>query len=60
MDIIGKKGKNEKIFLENSADNFERGKEDKFSVESINVGDIEKIRIGHNNEGMHVCVWVCV
>ncbi len=51
MDMYGTKGKNEKIFLENAANNFERGHTDVFSIDSVNIGDIQKIRIGHNNEG---------
>ncbi|KAJ8405697.1 hypothetical protein AAFF_G00316770 [Aldrovandia affinis] len=37
--------------LDNDKNNFERATEDKFTVESPNLGRIRKITIGHNNKG---------
>lgn len=37
--------------LDSDKDNFERGSEDKFTVESPNLGRLKKITIGHNNRG---------
>lgn len=30
---------------------FERGKVDEFTVESVDIGDLKKIKIGHDNKG---------
>lgn len=37
--------------LDSDKDNFERGSEDKFTVESPNLGRLKKITVGHNNRG---------
>lgn len=37
--------------LDNDKDNFERGTEDKFTMEAPNLGRLQKITIGHNNKG---------
>lgn len=37
--------------LDSDKDNFERGSEDKFTIESPNLGRLKKITIGHNNRG---------
>lgn len=37
--------------LDNSKNNFEKGTEDKFTVEAPNLGKVRKITIGHNNKG---------
>lgn len=37
--------------LDSDKDNFERGSEDKFTVEAPNLGRLKKITIGHNNRG---------
>lgn len=37
--------------LDSDKDNFERGSEDKFTIESPNLGRLRKITIGHNNRG---------
>uniref|UniRef100_A0AAV2IX71 PLAT domain-containing protein n=1 Tax=Knipowitschia caucasica TaxID=637954 RepID=A0AAV2IX71_KNICA len=37
--------------LDSDKDNFERGSEDKFTIESPNLGRLRKITIGHNNKG---------
>mmetsp|Transcript_22009 Transcript_22009/g.66009 ORF Transcript_22009/g.66009 Transcript_22009/m.66009 type:complete len:2411 (+) Transcript_22009:238-7470(+) len=53
--IMGVNGDTGKIHLKTSADHrdkFERGNMDSFVVESVGVGEIKKIRIGHDNSGM--------
>lgn len=37
--------------LDSDKDNFERGSEDKFTIEAPNLGRLRKITIGHNNRG---------
>lgn len=37
--------------LDNDKNNFERGTEDKFTIEAPNLGRVRKITIGHNNKG---------
>lgn len=37
--------------LDNSKNNFEKGTEDKFTIEAPNLGKVRKITIGHNNKG---------
>lgn len=37
--------------LDSDKDNFERGSEDKFTIEAPNLGRLKKITIGHNNRG---------
>ena len=37
--------------LDNDKDNFEKGSEDKFTLDSPNLGKVRKITIGHNNKG---------
>jgi len=50
MVIIGKDGASGELKLETSRNNFERGRTDEFSVE-CSVGEIQRIRIGHDNSG---------
>lgn len=37
--------------LDNDKDNFEKGAEDKFTLDAPNLGKLRKINIGHNNKG---------
>lgn len=37
--------------LDNDNDNFEKGQEDKFTLDAPNLGKLRKISIGHNNKG---------
>lgn len=37
--------------LDNDKNNFEKGTEDKFTIEAPNLGKVRKITIGHNNKG---------
>ena len=38
--------------LDDSKDNFERGRTDVFKLESFDIGEVQKIRIGHDNAGV--------
>ena len=51
LTLYGEKGKSDEFKLRNKTDNFERGKLDKFKVESEDIGILTKIRIGHDNSG---------
>ena len=50
LEIFGSDGSSGSLKLETSRNNFERGRTDEFSLECC-VGDIERIRIGHDNSG---------
>ena len=49
--VFGGKGDTGEHKLDNSANNFERGMKDVFHLEGVDVGAIERIRIGHDNSG---------
>uniref|UniRef100_A0A8C9SD10 Lipoxygenase homology PLAT domains 1 n=1 Tax=Scleropages formosus TaxID=113540 RepID=A0A8C9SD10_SCLFO len=51
INIFGEIGDTGERRLDNDKDNFERGTEDKFTIEAPNIGRIRKITIGHNNKG---------
>ena len=51
LTLYGEKGKSDEFKLGNKTDNFERGKLNKFKVESEDIGMLTKIRIGHDNSG---------
>ncbi|KAL4660900.1 lipoxygenase homology domain-containing protein 1-like [Arapaima gigas] len=51
INIFGENGNTGERILDNDKDNFEKGTEDKFTIEAPNVGTIRKITIGHNNKG---------
>ena len=44
--------KTEQKTLNDRSDNFERGKMDQFKLEDVDVGEIQKIRIGHDDDGL--------
>uniref|UniRef100_A0A3Q3AH36 Lipoxygenase homology PLAT domains 1a n=1 Tax=Kryptolebias marmoratus TaxID=37003 RepID=A0A3Q3AH36_KRYMA len=50
LNIFGEYGDTERR-LDSDKDNFERGSEDKFTIEAPNLGRLRKITIGHNNRG---------
>lgn len=37
--------------LDNKKNNFEKGTEEKFTIEAPNLGKVRKVTIGHNNKG---------
>ena len=41
-----------KYKLESTGNNFERGRVDTFGIESIDVGELKKITIGHDGTGL--------
>ncbi|XP_068508966.1 lipoxygenase homology domain-containing protein 1 [Syngnathus scovelli] len=51
LNIFGEHGDTGERRLDSDKDNFERGSEDKFTVEAPNLGRLRKITIGHNNRG---------
>ncbi|XP_076613401.1 lipoxygenase homology domain-containing protein 1 [Chaetodon auriga] len=51
LNIFGENGDTGERRLDSDKDNFERGSEDKFTVEAPNLGRLRKITIGHNNRG---------
>uniref|UniRef100_A0A3Q4HDX9 Lipoxygenase homology PLAT domains 1b n=1 Tax=Neolamprologus brichardi TaxID=32507 RepID=A0A3Q4HDX9_NEOBR len=50
INIFGEFGDTERR-LDNDKNNFEKGTEDKFTIDAPNLGKIRKITIGHNNKG---------
>ncbi|CAF3251609.1 unnamed protein product [Rotaria sp. Silwood2] len=50
IQICGLYGKTEEIILKSKSDAFERKSVDKFKIEAPDIGQIEKIRIGHHSE----------
>uniref|UniRef100_A0A8B9L5M6 Lipoxygenase homology domains 1b n=1 Tax=Astyanax mexicanus TaxID=7994 RepID=A0A8B9L5M6_ASTMX len=51
INIFGETGDTGERRLDNDKNNFERGTEDKFTIDAPNLGRIRKITIGHNNKG---------
>uniref|UniRef100_A0A3B4DKH5 PLAT domain-containing protein n=1 Tax=Pygocentrus nattereri TaxID=42514 RepID=A0A3B4DKH5_PYGNA len=51
INIFGENGDTGERRLDSDKNNFERGTEDKFTIEAPNLGRIRKITIGHNNKG---------
>uniref|UniRef100_A0AAY5K4A4 PLAT domain-containing protein n=1 Tax=Esox lucius TaxID=8010 RepID=A0AAY5K4A4_ESOLU len=51
LNIFGELGDTGERRLDSDKDNFERGTEDKFTIEAPNLGRLKKITIGHNNRG---------
>ena len=49
--LFGEKGETGALPLENSADNFRRGKKDVFHVDAPDVGAVVRARLGHDNKG---------
>uniref|UniRef100_A0AAR2KCT6 PLAT domain-containing protein n=1 Tax=Pygocentrus nattereri TaxID=42514 RepID=A0AAR2KCT6_PYGNA len=52
LTIFGEHGDTgERKLVSEGKDNFERGNEDKFTIDAPNLGRLQKITIGHNNKG---------
>ncbi|KAF5837533.1 hypothetical protein DUNSADRAFT_4226 [Dunaliella salina] len=49
--LTGSKGKSMDMKLENSPDNFERGRTDTFMLEIPDLGDVHTVMVGHNGKG---------
>ncbi|KAK9954997.1 hypothetical protein ABG768_014905 [Culter alburnus] len=59
LNIFGEFGDTgERKLASDGKDNFERGNEDKFTIEAPNLGRLRKITIGHNNRGSSAG-WAC-
>ncbi|XP_056301849.1 lipoxygenase homology domain-containing protein 1-like [Danio aesculapii] len=59
LNIFGEFGDTgERKLVSEGKDNFERGNEDKFTIEAPNLGRLRKITIGHNNKGSSAG-WAC-
>ncbi|XP_059398613.1 lipoxygenase homology domain-containing protein 1 [Carassius carassius] len=59
LSIFGEFGDTgERRLASDGKDNFERGNEDKFTIEAPNLGRLRKITIGHNNKGSSAG-WAC-
>jgi len=56
--IIGTEGRVDKARLDNEKDNFERGYIDIFSIETLDIGEIKQIVIGHDGKGLG-SAWLC-
>ncbi|XP_071157260.1 uncharacterized protein [Mytilus edulis] len=48
IQLIGTDSETEKIELRDSSNNFEQAREDEFLLEAADIGDIGKIKIGHD------------
>ncbi|XP_047553619.1 lipoxygenase homology domain-containing protein 1 isoform X2 [Lutra lutra] len=51
MQIYGKDGKTEVLFLSSRSKVFDRASKDTFQLEAEDVGEVFKIRLGHTGEG---------
>jgi hypothetical protein len=52
FQMFGKNGNSKETLLNNAQDNFERNKEDVFSVESVHLGELDKIRVTVDGSGL--------
>lgn len=50
--LFGTLGDSGEWKLDDKRNNFERGSINEFIIEAPSIGDLEKIRIGHNNKGV--------
>lgn len=52
MNLFQDRGSTDPQKLDNHPENFERGREDRFSLKCRDIGDLKKIVIGHNGLGI--------
>jgi hypothetical protein len=52
LTVVGDKGKVDKVHLDNSKNNFERGRVDVFAISSLDLGEIKHIVIEHDGKGL--------
>jgi len=52
INIVGTNGRVDNVSLDNSKNNFESGQTDKFQIQSLDLGEIKEITIGHDNTGL--------
>ena len=51
ISMLGTDDRTEPLELQNSIDNFQRGKEDEFVMHLMDIGDVKEITIKHDNGG---------
>ncbi|KAM9858421.1 lipoxygenase homology domain-containing protein 1 [Aulostomus maculatus] len=51
INVFGEFGDSGERRLDSGKNNFEKGTEDKFTIDAPNLGKVRKITIGHNNKG---------
>lgn len=49
--LHGEQGDTGKRLLQGSGNNFERGRVDMFSIETLDIGELTKITVGHDGAG---------
>jgi len=52
VELFGTGGSTGEIVLDNRGNNFERGATDGFTVQARDVGDLQRLAIRHNNNGL--------
>jgi hypothetical protein len=52
LTLFGEKGDSGKRLLDNSSNNFERGKTDEFGIECFDIGALKSAIIEHDNTGI--------
>ncbi len=50
ITIYGNKGSSDELMLDNAANNFERGAVDVFALNLKELGDIQRVRVRHDNK----------
>lgn len=50
--LLGDKGESRKVIFHHEKTNFDKGKTDIFNFKAKDVGELKKIRIGHDNTGL--------
>jgi hypothetical protein len=49
--LYGSNGSSDELMLDNAANNFEQGAVDTFSLHLRDLGELMKVRVGHDNSG---------
>ncbi|KAI3380663.1 hypothetical protein SNEBB_002301 [Seison nebaliae] len=52
VTLFGTNGESTEIRLDNQKNNFERNNVDEFDIETLSIGRLNRLRIGHNNKGV--------
>ncbi|KAH3761318.1 hypothetical protein Pelo_6863 [Pelomyxa schiedti] len=51
ISLYGSKGASKKQFLDGPSGSFERNKTDTFGIETVDLGELNRVTIGHDNSG---------
>lgn len=51
VQLTGESGASEEKQLESSGNNFERGKTDQFTIEVLELGELNKLKVRHDGSG---------